>query len=113
MKRYRNSNTSAADALHLSCQLTGDVEAHFVTATMKMLLMRTWKNDVDPSVMMGDRTSGFDTTWIRNTSEMERLLSQLRAKGGGEAVWAHSIRSNGQTHSTHFRSARNRREMST
>lgn len=48
--------------------------AYFVTATMKMLLIRTWKNDVDPSVMMGDRTSGFDTTWILKTSEMERLV---------------------------------------
>ena len=35
---------------------------HLVTPTTKMLLTRTWKKDVDPRVMMGERTSGLEMT---------------------------------------------------
>jgi hypothetical protein len=48
-------------------------EAHFVTPTTYTLFIRTWKNDVEPRVMMGERMSGLEMTWIRNTSEIERL----------------------------------------
>lgn len=47
--------------------------AHFVTATMYRLFIRTWKKLVDPSVMIGERTSLFETTCIRKTSAIDRL----------------------------------------
>lgn len=31
---------------------------------------------MDPRVMMGERTSLFETTWIRNTSAIDRLDDQ-------------------------------------
>lgn len=37
------------------------------------MLIRTWKKLVEPRVMMGERTSLFETTCIRNTSAMDRL----------------------------------------
>ena len=55
---------------------------HLVTATTYRLLILTWKKLVDPRVMMGDLTSLLDTTWILNTSEMERLVHQ----GGNEEM---------------------------
>ena len=56
----------------MTCQLPY-TPTHFVTATTYKLLILTWKKLVDPRVMMGDLTSLLDTTWILNTSEMERL----------------------------------------
>ena len=44
---------------------------------MYRLFTRTWKKLVEPSVMMGDRTSLFETTCIRKTSAMERLKSYI------------------------------------
>ena len=52
--------------------------SYFVTATTYKLLILTWKKLVDPSVMIGDRTSLFDTTWIRNTSAIDRLETRVR-----------------------------------
>ena len=46
---------------------------HFVTATRYRLFTRTWKKLVEPRVTMGERTSLLEMTWIRKTSEMERL----------------------------------------
>jgi hypothetical protein len=43
---------------------------------MYTLLSLTWKKEVDPRVMIGDLTSGFEMTWILKTSEIERLLRQ-------------------------------------
>lgn len=60
-----------------------------------MLLTLTWKNEVDPRVMIGERTSGLEMTWILNTSEIDRLRS---------------VRSRPQAH---FTSVRNKREMRT
>jgi len=50
-------------------------DTDFVTATMYRLFTLTWKKLVEPRVMMGDRTSLFETTWIRNTSAMDRLVN--------------------------------------
>ena len=47
---------------------------HLVTATTYRLLILTWKKLVDPRVTIGDLTSLLDTTWILNTSEMDRLV---------------------------------------
>ena len=44
-----------------------------VTATIYKLLTLTWKKLVDPRVMIGDLTSLFETTCIRNTSAIDRL----------------------------------------
>lgn len=41
------------------------------------MLIRTWKKDVEPRVIIGERTSGFEMTWIRKTSEMLRLIVSL------------------------------------
>lgn len=38
-----------------------------------MLFTLTWKNDVEPRVIIGERTSGLEITWIRKTSESDRL----------------------------------------
>ena len=54
------------------------MNAHLVTAMMYRLLVRTWKKLVDPSVIIGDRTSLFDTTCIRKTSAIVRLLMTFR-----------------------------------
>jgi hypothetical protein len=56
-----------------------------VTATTYKLLILTWKKLVDPRVMMGDLTSLLDTTWILNTSEMERLVD-IKERGGGRIM---------------------------
>jgi hypothetical protein len=53
-----------------------------------MLFILTWKKDVEPRVMIGERTSGLDTTWIRNTSAMDRLQTARdesgRVEGNGK-----------------------------
>lgn len=49
----------------------GDTD--LVTASTKTLLTLTWKKEVDPRVMMGERTSAFEMTCIRKTSAIERL----------------------------------------
>ena len=47
-----------------------------VTAVRYRFWCRTWKKDVEPSVMMGERTSGFQMTWILKMSAMERLYKR-------------------------------------
>lgn len=42
--------------------------------------MRTWKKLVEPKVIIGDRTSLLETTWILKTSAMERLSSETYHK---------------------------------
>lgn len=49
---------------------------HFVTATMYKFSWRTWKNEVEPKVTIGERTSVLDITWIRNISATERLFNE-------------------------------------
>lgn len=44
-----------------------------MTASTKTLFIRTWKKEVEPRVMIGERTSGLETTWMRNTSAIDRL----------------------------------------
>ena len=58
-------------------------KTHLVTATTYKLLILTWKKLVDPRVTIGDLTSLLDTTWILNTSEMERLVN---IKEGGKEM---------------------------
>ena len=58
-------------------------KTHLVTATTYKLLILTWKKLVDPRVMMGDLTSLLDTTWILNTSDMDRLVN-IKVGGGKE-----------------------------
>jgi hypothetical protein len=48
-------------------------KTHFVIATTYRLLTLTWKKLVEPSVMIGDLTSLFETTCIRNTSAIDLL----------------------------------------
>ena len=44
-----------------------------MTAKTYTLFVRTWKKLVEPSVTIGERTSLFDTTWIRKTPATDRL----------------------------------------
>lgn len=48
---------------------------HFVTAIMYKLLCLTWKKEVEPSVMIGERTSGLETTCTLNISLIDRLYN--------------------------------------
>jgi hypothetical protein len=73
------------------------------------LLIRTWKKEVEPSVMMGERTSGFETTWMRKTSAIDRLGSSSSRRQ--RMPWLLTRKT--CERKTHLRSDRNRREMST
>ena len=51
---------------------------NLVTATIYIFSCLTWKNDVEPNVAIGDLISGFEITWIRKTSDNERLLFEKK-----------------------------------
>lgn len=65
--------------------------AHFVTAMMYKLFVRTWKKLVEPSVMIGERTSLLDTTWMRNTSAIERLHGKFSVLKSLTRIWDHTL----------------------
>lgn len=62
----------------------GQKGTYLVIATIYRLLTLTWKKLVEPSVTIGDRTSLFETTCIRNTSAIERL-----GEGGQQELEIH------------------------
>lgn len=51
----------------------------------------TWKKEVDPSVMIGDLTSGLDITCIRKTSDIERLYNRQLCSFSSLQVYASSL----------------------
>lgn len=45
-----------------------------------MFSLFTWKNVVEPSVVIGERMSVEERTWMRNTSAIDRLRSCLYSR---------------------------------
>lgn len=73
--------SSACDA-NKTCSTGSSREiTHFVTATIKILFSLTWKKLVDPRVMIGERTSGLEMTWMRKTSAIDRLERRTGKEG--------------------------------
>lgn len=41
------------------------------------MFILTWKKLVEPRVMIGDRTSLLEITWMRKTSDIDRLQDRI------------------------------------